>query len=95
MTIDALWVAAAQRSKLPREGVLAVYPKGIAVLLLHKDGEVYAVANRCAHMACPLEGICVKASSSPVRVTTGASTCAAAKCSSAGMKLPVSRPRGR
>ncbi len=56
MTIDALWVAVAQRSKLPREGVLAVYPKGIAVLLLHKDGEVYAVANRCAHMACPLEG---------------------------------------
>jgi 3-phenylpropionate/trans-cinnamate dioxygenase ferredoxin subunit len=45
----------AQRSKLPKEGVVAVYPKGVAALLLHKDGNVFAVANRCLHMGCPLE----------------------------------------
>jgi nitrite reductase/ring-hydroxylating ferredoxin subunit len=50
------WVVATRRSKLPKEGVLAVYPKGVAVLLLHKDEAVHAVANRCVHMACPLEG---------------------------------------
>lgn len=32
----------------------AVYPKGVAMLLVTRGDELYAVANRCAHMACPL-----------------------------------------
>ena len=40
-----------------REGAyVPVYPKGVGILLARVDGSLYAVANRCAHMACPLEG---------------------------------------
>jgi 3-phenylpropionate/trans-cinnamate dioxygenase ferredoxin subunit len=37
-------------------GYVPVYPKGLSILLLRVGGELYAVANKCAHMACPLEG---------------------------------------
>ena len=53
---SSTWVAAAKQSKLPRDGVLAVYPKGVAVLLVAHEGVLHAVANRCAHTGCPLEG---------------------------------------
>ena len=36
--------------------MLAVYPKGVAVLLVAHGGALHAVANRCAHTGCPLEG---------------------------------------
>lgn len=49
------WVVATTRSKLPKAGVLAVYPKGVAVLLIPLGDELLAIANRCPHMACPLE----------------------------------------
>jgi len=49
------WVVAAELSSLPEAGKLAVYPKGLATLLVRRDDELYAVANRCAHMACPLD----------------------------------------
>lgn len=39
-----------------KEGVpLAVYPRGLAVLLIRRQGELFAIANRCVHMGCPLE----------------------------------------
>ena len=39
-----------------RENSLApVFPKGLPVLLVRKSGaEIYAVANKCSHMGCPL-----------------------------------------
>lgn len=33
-----------------------VFPKGIPVLLIRKGGQIHAVSNKCAHMACPLSG---------------------------------------
>ena len=35
---------------------VAVYPKGLAVLLIRREDELFAIANKCAHMGCPLEG---------------------------------------
>lgn len=50
------WIAVTDDAKV-KEGVpLAVYPRGVNVLVVRVDGSVYALANRCAHMACPLEG---------------------------------------
>ena len=50
------WIAVADDAKV-NEGVpLAVYPKGVNILLVRVDGVVHAIANKCAHMACPLEG---------------------------------------
>ena len=50
------WIPVADDSKV-KEGVpLAVYPRGVNILLVRVDGVVHAMANKCAHMACPLEG---------------------------------------
>jgi len=50
------WIAVVDDAKV-KEGVpLAVYPKGVNILLVRVDGAVHAIANKCAHMACPLEG---------------------------------------
>jgi len=51
---QAEWVAVATSDKLLRSGVLAVHPKGVAVLLVSRDDGICAIANRCAHMGCPL-----------------------------------------
>lgn len=49
------WVAVADDVSI-KEGVpLAVYPKGLAVLVIRQHGELFAIANKCAHMACPLK----------------------------------------
>ena len=50
------WVPTIDDGKVRDGAYVAVYPKGRGVLLVRVDGELYAVANRCAHMACPLEG---------------------------------------
>lgn len=50
------WVATIDESKVREGTYVAVYPKGLSVLLVRVDGELHAVANKCAHMACPLEG---------------------------------------
>ena len=50
------WVPTIDDSKV-RDGVsVPVYPKGVGVLLVRAGGELFAIANKCAHMACPLEG---------------------------------------
>ena len=50
------WTVVADDAKV-KEGVpLAVYPLGITILLVRVEGTVHAIANKCAHMACPLEG---------------------------------------
>ena len=49
------WVATVDDVKV-KEGVpVAVYPKGLAVLVIRREGELFAIANKCAHMGCPLE----------------------------------------
>ena len=49
------WIKVAEESKLSDGGVAPVYPRGLGLLLVKVDGAVYAVSNRCAHMACSLE----------------------------------------
>jgi 3-phenylpropionate/trans-cinnamate dioxygenase ferredoxin subunit len=50
------WTAVVDADKLADGVPLAVYPLGVGVLLVKQGAETYAVADRCAHMACPLEG---------------------------------------
>ena len=33
-----------------------VFPKGVSIILIKRDGHIYALRNRCAHMACTLAG---------------------------------------
>ena len=49
------WIKVASEGAVPERGVLPVYPLGLGLLLVKAGGAVYAIANRCAHMACPLE----------------------------------------
>jgi nitrite reductase/ring-hydroxylating ferredoxin subunit len=50
------WVPTIDDTKVRDGQYVAVYPKGLSVLLVRVEGRVHAVANKCAHMACPLEG---------------------------------------
>ncbi len=48
------WVFAIEENKLLENSVNVVFPKGLAILLIKKGGQIYAISNKCAHMACPL-----------------------------------------
>ena len=50
------WVPTIDDSKVRDGAYVAVYPKRVGVLLVRAGGELFAIANKCAHMACPLEG---------------------------------------
>jgi len=50
------WVPTIDDSKVRDGACVPVYPKGVGVLLVRAGDELFAIANRCAHMACPLEG---------------------------------------
>jgi nitrite reductase/ring-hydroxylating ferredoxin subunit len=55
--VELEWIAAVEENKLRENSVKLVSPKGINVLLIRKAGsEIYAVSNKCAHMACPMRG---------------------------------------
>ena len=54
MTTPDSWIFAIEEDKL-REGAMnLVSPRGISILLIKRDKEIYAISNKCAHMACPL-----------------------------------------
>jgi 3-phenylpropionate/trans-cinnamate dioxygenase ferredoxin subunit len=50
------WVPTIDETKVREGAYVPVYPKGVGVLLVRLDGDLHAVANKCSHMACPLEG---------------------------------------
>ena len=50
------WVPTIDDSKVRDGAYVPVYPKGLGILLVRVGGALHAVANKCAHMACPLEG---------------------------------------
>ncbi len=48
------WVFALKVEELKAGVLKPVYPKGLNILLTKLDDQIYAVANKCAHMACTL-----------------------------------------
>ena len=50
-----LWLPVIKDDELREQSRAAVFPKGLPVLLIKKAaGEIYALANKCPHMGCPL-----------------------------------------
>jgi len=56
----ASWLFAIDEDKLQENSTSPVFPKGLPVLLIKKAGRVYAVSNKCAHMACGLTAATLK-----------------------------------
>ncbi|OGS08758.1 MAG: tRNA-(guanine-N1)-methyltransferase [Elusimicrobia bacterium RIFOXYA12_FULL_51_18] len=60
------WIQVIKADELLGQGMVAVFPKGLPVLLISKTtDEIYALANKCPHMGCPvsrgrLEGYILK-----------------------------------
>ena len=48
------WVAVAKEQDLPNDGRLVVSPNGLAILLLRRAGQVYAIGGRCPHLGCSM-----------------------------------------
>ena len=49
------WISVIEEKELKEHSIGLVFPKGIPILLIRKASDViYAVSNKCAHMACPL-----------------------------------------
>ncbi len=55
MNIES-WVFVMEENKLQEDSFNMVFLRGLPVLLIKKEGEIYALSNKCAHMACPLAG---------------------------------------
>ncbi|MCZ7373193.1 MAG: Rieske (2Fe-2S) protein [Candidatus Methanoperedens sp.] len=53
---ESSWVYAIEEKELQENSANMVFPKGLPVLLIKKAGEIYAISNKCAHMACTLAG---------------------------------------
>jgi 3-phenylpropionate/trans-cinnamate dioxygenase ferredoxin subunit len=54
--VAGVWTATVDDAKVREGSAVAVYPRGVGVLLIRVDGELHAIRNKCVHMACPLEG---------------------------------------
>jgi nitrite reductase/ring-hydroxylating ferredoxin subunit len=51
------WIPVAEEKKFKEDSVKLVFPRGISVILIRKTAdEIYALSNKCPHMACPLRG---------------------------------------
>lgn len=48
------WTYVMDENQLPDSVMTVVFPRGIPVLLVKKDRNIYAVSNKCAHMGCTL-----------------------------------------
>ncbi|VVB89695.1 Sulredoxin [uncultured archaeon] len=51
-----MWIFAITENEIKEDSMSMVFPKGLPVLLIKKAGEIYAISNKCAHMACALAG---------------------------------------
>ncbi len=56
MENESSWIFAIEENELQENSANMVFPKGLQVLLIKKAGEIYAISNKCAHMACALAG---------------------------------------
>jgi 3-phenylpropionate/trans-cinnamate dioxygenase ferredoxin subunit len=53
--LDTTWIPVIEDVQLKEQSVKLVTPKGLSILLIRKaKDEIYAISNKCAHMACPL-----------------------------------------
>ena len=50
------WVQAADETKLKEDWINVAFPKGISVVLVKREGKLFAVRNRCYHMSCTMGG---------------------------------------
>ncbi len=53
---ERTWVEVTEERNLKEGGALIVSAKGLPVLLLRREGTIFAISNRCPHMGCPLAG---------------------------------------
>jgi nitrite reductase/ring-hydroxylating ferredoxin subunit len=53
---DNLWAPAVDESHLQEGTINLISPNGVSIILIKKDGRIYALRNRCAHMSCTLAG---------------------------------------
>jgi 3-phenylpropionate/trans-cinnamate dioxygenase ferredoxin subunit len=53
---EDVWVPTLDEALLQEETINLVFPKGVSIILIKKDGQIYALRNRCAHMSCTLAG---------------------------------------
>lgn len=53
---DNVWIPALDESQLHEDTINVVSPKGVSIILIKKDARIFALRNRCAHMACTLAG---------------------------------------
>lgn len=44
----------AKEQDLAKDGHLVVAPNGFSILLLRRDGQVYAVGSHCPHLGCSI-----------------------------------------
>ena len=54
--MQELWIPTVAESALREGTATLVTPKGVSILLIKKEGRLYALRNRCAHMGCTLAG---------------------------------------
>jgi 3-phenylpropionate/trans-cinnamate dioxygenase ferredoxin subunit len=50
------WVPTVDESHLQEGSINLISLKGVSIILIKKEGHIYALRNRCAHMACTLAG---------------------------------------
>ena len=53
---ENLWIPTLDESLLQEGAISLVFPKGVSIILIKKQGQIYALRNRCAHMSCTLAG---------------------------------------
>ena len=53
---ENVWIPTLDESDLQEGAISLVFPKGMSIILIKKQGQIYALRNRCAHMSCTLAG---------------------------------------
>lgn len=56
MDIPKSWVFIIEENKVQENSLNVFFPNGLPLLLIKKEGSIYGLSNKCAHMACGMEG---------------------------------------
>jgi 3-phenylpropionate/trans-cinnamate dioxygenase ferredoxin subunit len=51
---EPVWVPVVDESQLAEDTINVAFPKGVSIILIRKGDRIFALRNRCAHMACTL-----------------------------------------